>query len=54
MGKGQDNSRRDQVQVPRDRNSEFDPLVLPKGQTTTAKVESVITSLYAKGRVLKM
>ncbi len=31
------------------RNSEFDPLVLPKGQTTTAKVESVITSLYAKG-----
>lgn len=38
-----------EVQVPRDRNSEFDPLVLPKGQTTTAKVESVITSLYAKG-----
>lgn len=38
-----------EVQIPRDRNSEFDPLVLPKGQTTTAKVESVITSLYAKG-----
>jgi putative transposase len=38
-----------EVQIPRDRNSEFDPLILPKGQTTTAKVESVITSLYAKG-----
>ena len=38
-----------EVQIPRDRNSEFDPLIIPKGQTTTAKVESVITSLYAKG-----
>lgn len=38
-----------EVQIPRDRNSEFDPLIIPKGQTTTAKIESVITSLYAKG-----
>jgi transposase-like protein len=38
-----------EVQIPRDRNSEFEPLIIPKGQTTTAKVESVITSLYAKG-----
>jgi putative transposase len=38
-----------EVQIPRDRNSEFDPLIIPKGQTTTAKIEAVITSLYAKG-----
>jgi len=37
------------IQVPRDRNGQFEPLIIPKGQTTTAKIESVITSLYAKG-----
>jgi putative transposase len=37
------------IQMPRDRNSEFEPLIIPKGQSTTAKIEAVITSLYAKG-----
>lgn len=38
-----------QIEVPRDRNSEFEPRIVPKGQSTTDKIESVITSLYARG-----
>lgn len=37
------------IQVPRDRNSEFDPMVVPKGQSTTEKIEQVITGLYSRG-----
>jgi transposase-like protein len=38
-----------ELDIPRDRNGEFEPIIVPKGQTTTEKVESVITSLYSRG-----
>ena len=34
-----------ELDIPRDRNGEFEPIIVPKGQTTTDKIESVITSL---------
>lgn len=37
------------IDVPRDRNGEFEPLLIPKGQSTTEKIESVILGLYARG-----
>jgi transposase-like protein len=37
------------INVPRDRNGEFEPKVVPKGQSTTQKIEQVITGLYARG-----
>lgn len=36
-----------ELDIPRDRNGEFEPIIVPKGQSTTEKVESVITSLYS-------
>ncbi|MBK9582887.1 MAG: IS256 family transposase [Saprospiraceae bacterium] len=38
-----------ELDIPRDRNGEFEPIIVPKGQSTTEKVESVITSLYSRG-----
>lgn len=38
-----------ELDIPRDRKGEFEPLIVPKGQTTTEKIEAVITSLYTKG-----
>ena len=38
-----------EIQVPRDRNSSFDPVVLPKHQRVIDKIESVVISLYARG-----
>ena len=38
-----------EIKVPRDRNSDFDPLVVPKGQSTTQKIEQVIIGLYSRG-----
>lgn len=38
-----------QIDVPRDRNGQFQPAVVPKGQSTTDKIEKVITGLYARG-----
>lgn len=38
-----------EIEVPRDRNSKFEPLVVPKGKTTTQKIEKVITELYSRG-----
>ena len=37
------------VQIPRDRSSSYEPVILPKRSRTSKGVESVITSLYAKG-----
>lgn len=37
------------IEVPRDRNSEFEPRIVPKGQSTTAKIEQVILGLYSRG-----
>jgi transposase-like protein len=38
-----------ELNIPRDRNGEYEPIIVPKGQTTTEKIESVITSLYSRG-----
>ena len=38
-----------QIQVPRDRNSEFQPALLDKYQTSTNELEDKIIALYAKG-----
>lgn len=38
-----------EIVVPRDRNGEFEPVIVPKGQFTTEKIEQVITGLYARG-----
>lgn len=37
------------INVPRDRNSTFDPVTVPKYQTVTEELESAIVMLYAKG-----
>ena len=38
-----------EIKVPRDRNSEFEPLVVPKRSRLSEGIESLIISLYAKG-----
>jgi len=38
-----------QIQVPRDRDASFNPMLLPKRKSMVDAVESVIISLYAKG-----
>lgn len=37
------------VQIPRDRLSSYQPVILPKRSQTSKGIESVVTSLYAKG-----
>lgn len=37
------------IEVPRDRQGEFNPIVLPKRQKVIDKIESVVISLYARG-----
>ena len=37
------------IEVPRDRNAEFEPLIVPKRQKVVEKIESIVVSLYAKG-----
>lgn len=41
-----------QIEIPRDREGKFDPVTVPKHKSMTAKLESVITLLYAKGMSL--
>ncbi|MEA5406102.1 IS256 family transposase [Arcicella sp. DC2W] len=38
-----------QIQVPRDRESSFEPVIVPKGRQVSQGIENVIISLYAKG-----
>ena len=38
-----------EIRIPRDRNSSFDPQVLPKGSSRSQGIENLIISLYAKG-----
>ena len=38
-----------QIQVPRDRNATFNPVIVPKRQNMLDGLENVIVSLYAKG-----
>ena len=37
------------IEIPRDRQSEFDPVVVPKHERMSQKVEDAIISFYAKG-----
>lgn len=37
------------IEVPRDRQSEFEPLVVPKHQSRGLSIERLVISLYAKG-----
>lgn len=37
------------IQVPRDRNASFEPVIVPKHQTMAAELEDCIQLLYAKG-----
>lgn len=39
----------DEIQVPRDRNSSFEPVLVPKRKNIADGVENIIISLYAKG-----
>jgi transposase-like protein len=38
-----------QIEVPRDRNGTYEPVVVPKHQRVVDKIESVVISLYARG-----
>ena len=38
-----------EIQVPRDRNSSFNPMIVKKRESTADGVENIIISLYAKG-----
>ena len=37
------------VNIPRDRNGEFEPQVIPKGQTISSKIEDAILGMYSRG-----
>lgn len=39
----------DIIEVPRDRNGDFEPVVVPKHQSRGLSIEHLIISLYAKG-----
>ena len=38
-----------QIEVPRDRNGTYEPIVVPKHQRVVDKIESIVISLYARG-----
>jgi putative transposase len=38
-----------EIEVPRDRKSEFEPTIVPKYQTKTSDLEKKMISMYAKG-----
>ena len=40
-----------QIEVPRDRNSSFNPMIVPKRKNIVDGLENVIISLYAKGMI---
>lgn len=37
------------LNIPRDRNGEFEPIVIPKGQTISDKIEDAIIGMYSRG-----
>lgn len=37
------------IEVPRDRNGEFEPVVIPKHENRGSSIDRLIISLYAKG-----
>lgn len=37
------------LNIPRDRNGEFEPLIIPKGHTISSKIEEAIIGMYSRG-----
>ena len=37
------------LKIPRDRNGDFDPQIIPKGQTMSLKIEEAILGMYSRG-----
>ena len=37
------------LNIPRDRNCEFEPVIIPKGQTISSKIEDAILGMYSRG-----
>ena len=37
------------LNIPRDRNGEFEPQIIPKGQTISSKIEDAIIGMYSRG-----
>jgi len=37
------------LNIPRDRKGEFEPIIIPKGQTISSKIEEAITGMYSRG-----
>ena len=37
------------LNIPRDRNGDFDPRVIPKGETISSKIEDAILGMYSRG-----
>jgi transposase-like protein len=37
------------LNIPRDRNGEFEPHIIPKGQTISSKIEDAILGMYSRG-----
>jgi putative transposase len=38
-----------ELKIPRDRNAEFEPFVIPKGETISSKIEDAILGMYSRG-----
>ena len=37
------------LNIPRDRNGDFDPRIIPKGETISGKIEDAILGMYSRG-----
>lgn len=37
------------LSIPRDRNGAFEPLIIPKGQTISSKIEEAVIGMYSRG-----
>lgn len=37
------------LNIPRDRNGEFEPQIIPKGQTISSKIEEAVIGMYSRG-----
>lgn len=37
------------LNIPRDRNGDFEPIIIPKGQTISSKIEDAIIGMYSRG-----
>ncbi|MCC6372194.1 MAG: transposase, partial [Bacteroidia bacterium] len=37
------------LNIPRDRNGQFEPQIIPKGQTISSKIEEAILGMYSRG-----